>query len=332
MQEKGQIERSVRENVWAVVLAAGEGSRMAPLTRKLYGYNLPKQFAAFAGDRSFLQRTLDRIAPLVPPERTVVVVSAEYETMARAQVRGYEGLTLVGQPQNVGTGPGILLPLAHVLSQDLTARVVVFPSDHHIRRDEVFGDAVRRAVDVSGRVPSSLALVGAVADQPDTGLGWIVPSAGADPASAAPVLVDRFVEKPALPMARSLLEGGALWNTMVMAASAAGLWRLLRRYLPTQTRAMDRYLLQIGRGDERKVRERTYRALSPADFSREVLQRATGLGVVAMADSGWSDCGTPESLFECWAGTKELERLRGRLGDGELAGILAGRKGVHAIA
>ncbi len=41
-----RMSRNGNGQLWAVVLAAGEGSRMTPLTRALYGRPLPKQFAA----------------------------------------------------------------------------------------------------------------------------------------------------------------------------------------------------------------------------------------------------------------------------------------------
>jgi hypothetical protein len=37
------------EHLWAVVLAAGEGRRLAALTERLHGVPVPKQFAADAG-------------------------------------------------------------------------------------------------------------------------------------------------------------------------------------------------------------------------------------------------------------------------------------------
>lgn len=60
--------------LWAVILAGGEGKRLEPFTRALYGYCVPKQFAVLSGHRSLLQATVERIAPLVPHERMLVVV------------------------------------------------------------------------------------------------------------------------------------------------------------------------------------------------------------------------------------------------------------------
>ena len=65
---------SEQDRLWAIILAGGDGRRLAPLTDCLYGERLPKQFAVLAGHRSLLQATVDRMLPLVPPSRVVVVV------------------------------------------------------------------------------------------------------------------------------------------------------------------------------------------------------------------------------------------------------------------
>ena len=65
-------------NLWAIVLAGGEGMRLRGLTRRLYGDDRPKQYAALVGARSLLRQTLDRVGLLVPPERTVVVTLASH--------------------------------------------------------------------------------------------------------------------------------------------------------------------------------------------------------------------------------------------------------------
>lgn len=297
-------------NVWAIVLAAGEGTRLAPLTRALYGHDLPKQFAALPGERTFLQQTLDRIAPLVPPDRTVVVVSAERQKLARKQLRGYRGLEIVVQPANRGTGPGVLLPLAHVLARDPRARVAVFPSDHHVDQAMPLLDAVRGALDAAEVAPAGVALVGAEADRAATDLGWIVPRR--DGGDTTP-RVSRFVEKPALPAARALLAEGALWNTMIVAGGAAALWHLLRRHMPLQARGMAAYLPRLrGRGAAEALQQ-VYAEMEPADLSRDVLERAPGLAVVRMRDAGWSDCGTPERLAECLVGKPALGKLLDQL-------------------
>ena len=67
---------------YVVVLAGGEGQRLAPLTRALYGTDRPKQFAVLSGERSLLQTTIERAARLTVLDRISVIVTAHHEALA----------------------------------------------------------------------------------------------------------------------------------------------------------------------------------------------------------------------------------------------------------
>ena len=207
---------------WTIVLAAGEGTRLRALTRALYGTPRPKQFAVIQGEKSLLQMTLSRSAIWSPAEQTVVVVAQDWEQLARFQVRELQGVDLVAQPRNLGTGPGVLLPLARVLERDPAALALVVPSDHYVRDIEPFVDSLARAERLARR-NDSVVLIGAVPDRPETQYGWIVPSPG-----RAGRGVSHFHEKPGAALAKELFEGGALWNTFVMIARAEVLWSMLQ--------------------------------------------------------------------------------------------------------
>ncbi|MBI4677481.1 MAG: 2-C-methyl-D-erythritol 4-phosphate cytidylyltransferase, partial [Elusimicrobia bacterium] len=62
-------------HLWGIVLAAGDGKRVAHLTEKLAGRGCPKQYCTIIGKRSLLQHTLHRAERLIPPERILTVVS-----------------------------------------------------------------------------------------------------------------------------------------------------------------------------------------------------------------------------------------------------------------
>ena len=304
------MKKAASRSLWAVVLAAGQGTRMSQVTHLLCGEPLPKQYVPLLSERTLLQETMDRIGRQIPPERTVVVVGEGYEDLARLQLREFRGVEVVAQPADLGTGPGVLLPLSHVLARDPRAEVAVFPSDHHFRHVEPLRAAIAEAVVAAGRAPAGLALLGAQADHPASDLGWIVPVPTADGVT----LVNRFVEKPAESRARQLLAAGGLWNTMVMVGAGAAFWDLCLTHLPAQTRAFGPYVECAATPQAGAWRSRLYRDLDPADFSRAVLQNAEGLAVVPLVDAGWFDCGTPERLVEWLRKTSDRAGILPRLG------------------
>jgi dTDP-glucose pyrophosphorylase len=61
-------------SVWGLVLAGGDGARLLRLTRYIAGQDCPKQFCAVGGVRTLLSHTLARIAPLIAPGRTMLVL------------------------------------------------------------------------------------------------------------------------------------------------------------------------------------------------------------------------------------------------------------------
>jgi mannose-1-phosphate guanylyltransferase len=54
---------------WAVVLAAGDGTRLASLRSNDRGRSVPKQFCSLNGGGSLLHAALQRARRIVPPER-----------------------------------------------------------------------------------------------------------------------------------------------------------------------------------------------------------------------------------------------------------------------
>lgn len=118
--------------LWSIVLAAGDGSRLAELTRNEQGEAIPKQYWTFDGVSSMLRWTLDRITPLVPESRIVPVVAEAHRRWWDGELRDIPRSHIVVQPRNRGTAAGILLPLLRIVSEDPDATVFVTPSDHFV--------------------------------------------------------------------------------------------------------------------------------------------------------------------------------------------------------
>lgn len=295
----------IDQRPYVVVLAGGEGTRLGPLTRALYGSELPKQFAVLAGHRSLMQQTIDRALLLTTEDRISVVVSAHHEVRARGQLTAYPEIDLIVQPRNLDTGPGMLLPLVRILERDLLARVVFLPSDHYVPTPAPLIAALR------GNTLRQIALIGVAPTGPEVEYGWIV--RGQRIARTCAFAVRRFEEKPAHAVADELWRQGGLWNTFITTAPVAEYWTLARRHLPAHAAAFERYATSIGCGDERRELALAYEHMTAANFSRDILAHAETLAVIPVANTGWSDWGSPERVIASLAGTPDHDALLARL-------------------
>lgn len=301
------MPRAQRPHV--IVLAGGEGNRLASLTRALYGVDLPKQFAVLDGERSLLQTTIERGLELTSADRISVVVTAHHAPIAREQIAPYPGVELVVQPRNLETALGMLLPLARIIARTWDARVVYLPSDHYIDRPAPLTRALTEAGE--GVLGGRLALVGVEPTHPEVEYGWIL--RGAKIGRTRAFEVSRFQEKPPFEIAEDLFRRGGLWNTFIQAGPLDAYWELARRCLPDHTTALERYAVAIGGQDERAALEDAYAKLAPASFSRDVLAYAGNLAVLPVSDTGWSDWGSPQRVFASLAGRPAHDRLVERI-------------------
>ncbi len=302
-------------DTWSIVLAAGDGTRLLSVTERLYGETRPKQFAALRGRHSMLQQTVGRLRRLVRPERSVVVVAERWRSLAEQQMRICGDVDLVAQPRNLGTGPGVLLPLARVMARAPQATVIVTPSDHDFRRPDLFVAALPAAMRVAEQSAAGVCLVAVEAESAATDLGWIVPGRPIGDRGAGAEIA-AFVEKPPASEATALRARGGVWNTFVLVGHADRLWALATAALPAQARLFSTYLAAVDTARDQETLAAIYPELTCADFSRDVLAKATGLGVLPVRGCGWSDMGTPARVFESLDGTPELAALKRRLAAG----------------
>jgi len=283
-------------NTWAIVLAAGEGRRLQSVTTTALGIAIPKQFCSLIGGGSLLHDALKRAETVASPEHICVVVSQTHRHWWGPALAAVPADNIIVQPRNCGTANGILLPLLHIMECDPAARIVILPSDHYVRDEQVLASALRHTVQELSTRCNQVVLMGIIPEEADPDLGYIVPGSRDGSVST----VDRFVEKPNASLARNLLDAGALWNAFIVAARAEGLLQMFIQRFPQVVSIMRQVVAQnqIGASLSATAID-LYRGLPDIDFSHQILQGAEAmLRVMRVPCCGWSDLGTPKRLAE----------------------------------
>lgn len=297
---------SNEQHRWAVVLAAGAGTRLSTLTTDGLGGYTPKQFCTLDGSVTLLEETVARARALTPEARLLVVVAAEHRRWWRPLLRELPARNVIEQPLNRGTANGILLSALHVIKRDPAAIVTFLPSDHFVRDEQVLLRALQEGLRHAESDPNSIMLLGITPEEADPGLGYIVPGTALNPGVHS---VQRFVEKPARGLAEALIDEGSLWNSFLFIAGAKILLSLFARRQPATLESVRLALLREDWSHcNNALLKSVYEAIPATDFSKHLLEGAEAmLRLLPVPRCGWTDLGTPERVGRC------LERLGARL-------------------
>lgn len=284
---------------WGVILAGGDGTRLQPLTRLACGEDRPKQFCPLLGGETLLAHTQQRISGIIDPDRVLFVLTKKHERFYQKELAYVPAIQKIVQPHNQGTLPAILWSLLYLFRGDEGALVAFFPSDHYFANEDAFIATVEDAFNYVGQERGAVILLGAGAERPETGYGWIEP--GSPAASELPgsfVPVRRFWEKPSLEIAGELLKQGCLWNTFVMVGSVGAFLGMIRQTAPVLFKTFKAVLLGSEFESEEQKMHSVYAGLDPTDFSRKVLALSTDSLLVAnCGEVGWSDLGEPRRFI-----------------------------------
>jgi mannose-1-phosphate guanylyltransferase len=191
---------------WAVILAGGVGSRFWPVSTPAR----PKQLLPLATDAPLLADALDRLAPLVPPERTLVLTNAALVEPIAALAPSIPRENLIAEPRPAGTAAALAWAAVEIERRAGSDAVMLsVHADWFVGDPEGFRAALDHAADMAER-HHALVTVGVVPTRGDPGFGYIQPGPELEPGVRT---VARFVEKPDRARADAMVADGYLWNS-----------------------------------------------------------------------------------------------------------------------
>lgn len=286
---------SIQPERWGLILAGGDGTRLRPLTRRIAGDERPKQFCAIVGAETLLDQTRRRSELLISPDQTLMVLTRTHQAFYAPLLDDLPPHCLVIQPEKRGTATAILYGLLRVAAMAPTAPLALFPSDHWVSDDRAFMGHVAAAFQAVRWRPDLVVLLGITPESPEIEYGWIEPG---EPIMVPGVdrlyRVRRFREKPSVSLARTLCEGGCLWNSFIMVAHVPALVALIGSATPALYSGFAAIRTALGTLREEEAIRALYSRLPATNFSRQVLVGCpANLAVLAIRGVGWSDLGKP---------------------------------------
>lgn len=234
--------------LYALVLAGGSGTRLWPLSQP----QSPKQLLALTDpERSMLRLTVDRLAPLVPPERVIVLTAADHVAQVRTQLPELPAGQVLGEPAPLGTAAALGLGVAWLRARDPGATMVVLSADHQIAPAEALQADLGRAAILARH--GWLATIGIPPTSPETGFGYIELGetiGAAEGGDGRCRRVARFVEKPDRARAEAFVAGERhLWNAGIFAWTVPVIGAAFAAQLPRLAAQLDALTAAAADGD-----------------------------------------------------------------------------------
>lgn len=265
-------------NRWVVVLAGGVGSRFWPLSTP----ERPKQLLPLVGDSPLLRDALDRLAPLVPASRTLVLTNAALVPGIQTLAPEIPAENLIAEPRPAGTAAALAWAAREIVRRDgRDAMMISVHADWAIGDPQGFRDTLEAAAAAAAKF-ASLVTVGIVPSRADPGFGYIEPGPAVD---AETRRVARFVEKPSRSRAEQMWRQGYLWNSGIFVWQAGDFLDEVQALTPEVSAAVAAATGGAGSLEE------FFAAVTPVSVDVGVLERSRRVLVVP-GDFGWDDIGT----------------------------------------
>ncbi len=285
---------------YCVIMCGGVGSRLWPYSRNAR----PKQFLDFLGcGRSLLQLTVDRVAPLIPAERIILVTNKDYVEIIKEQLPDILPENILAEPARRNTAPCILWATRHIAAADPEASIAVLSSDQFILREQAFRDSLEECFRFAETSDSILTL-GIRPTYPNTGYGYIQRGQHVEGWDSL-YKVKAFTEKPQLEMAKAFFESGEFfWNAGIFIWRAATVIEAFKRHADYLWSLFDSCAGDYATDREAEAVAKIYPEARSISIDYAVMEKAENVYVKA-ADIGWSDLGTWNALYDLSPKTAE---------------------------
>ena len=276
---------------YGLILAGGRGTRFWPLSRK----SRAKQVLNIAGERTMIQATVDRLKPLLPPERIWILTNSLLRDEIIRQLPEVPKNQILAEPEQRNTAPAIGLA-AHILhSLDPDAVMGVFPADHVIDRPKRFLKVVKAAFAAAEK--DKIAVLGIAPRWPETGYGYIELPKGTKPGEG-PVSVKSFREKPDAKQAKKYVaKGNFYWNAGMFFWRASTVLANLRTHLPKTATLLSSLPAFKDKTFAAKLKQ-VFPLCENISIDYAVLERSKEVVGFACEEIGWNDVGSWNAVYD----------------------------------
>ena len=223
---------AISSNLYALVLAGGSGTRFWPLSRNAR----PKQLLQLFDEETLIEKAVNRLEGLVPPDRILVLTNEAQLEGVRAALPMLPSENIVAEPARRDTAPAIALAAGWIAARDPEATMIALPADQLVVKTDAFRDILRAAA-AAASAEEAVVTLGIKPDWACPSYGYIERGERIETDAAGTGIpvhkVVRFREKPSVETAGDYLAAGTFsWNAGIFVWTIPTLMRELSQHCP----------------------------------------------------------------------------------------------------
>ncbi|MGB7537335.1 MAG: mannose-1-phosphate guanylyltransferase [Anaerolineales bacterium] len=278
---------------YAMIMAGGSGTRLWPLSRR----NRPKQSLKLVGERTMFQHAVERLSPLFPPDRILVVTRASHVDLLHPQAPDVPLENFIVEPEARGTAPAIGLAAIHMHRKDPDAVMAVLTADHFITDTEGFRRSLAAAE--TAAQTGHLVTLGISPSSASTGYGYIQRGERLTNDAPFPVFrIARFVEKPdPAEAARMATDTEYAWNSGMFVWRVDRILSEFQRQMPVFHAQLTELTDALETPAYARTIQRIWPQVAEQTIDYGVMEHARD-AVVIPIQIGWTDIGSWSSLTD----------------------------------
>ncbi len=280
-----------------IILAGGSGTRFWPRSRKARA----KQVLALDGERTMIQRTVDRLRPLAQHEDFWVITNSLLSETICGQLDTVPESQVVCEPAARNTAPAAGLAAFLVERSAPDAVLGMFPSDHVIADEPAFLAVIQQAAELAA-AGENMVVLGIQPTRPETGYGYIETG---EAFTDGILRVRRFTEKPNRERAEEFVAAGNYhWNSGIFVWRARTLANAVREHLPEMAPLLEEIAAAYGTPDFDRVFGELYPQCENISVDYAILEPRSAKGehrsnlYCIPSQFGWNDLGSWAALYE----------------------------------
>lgn len=286
---------TMNSNVYAIILAGGNGERFWPLSTP----ERPKQFLTLFGGKALIQHAVDRLEGVIPPERIFVITGSQFALQTRKALKSIPSANIIAEPMRRDTAAAVAVACGLVKRHGGSDAIgCILTADQLMSPVLKFRATLKTAI-AAAESHDAIVTLGIVPTTPATGYGYI--ECG-EALSKDIVKVTRFVEKPDRKTAEKYLKSGKfLWNAGMFIWRQEVMEEAFKKAAPDIGRAIGiiSEAKEIG-----KTLRKLYSDIRATSVDYAVMEKTKNILVTRCAFK-WNDVGSWSALAEEFKSDKD---------------------------